>query len=50
MLILCNHRGIIHLEYVITVRKMNTKTPQRKKKHIASTGEKTPLILALQEG
>jgi hypothetical protein len=35
-------------------RKMNSKTcvksPKRKKEHIASTGEKTPLILVLQEG
>lgn len=38
--------AIIHLECVITGRKMNSKTclktPKRKKQHIVSTGEKTP--------
>jgi len=64
MLIFSDYRGIIHCsdwkllfcdqERVITGRKINSKTcvrtPKRKKQHIASTGKKTPLILALQEG
>jgi len=54
MLIFWDYRGIIHLECMIIGRKMNSKTcvktPKRKKQHIASTGEMTALILALQEG
>jgi hypothetical protein len=54
MLIFWDYRGIIHLECMITGGKMNSmtcmKTSKRKKQHIASTGERISLILALQEG